>query len=181
VIRHLAGRNKVLAIANSGLYAFRKDVFEELKDPDVPDHIAIPVSITGKKLLSVYEGLAQGKRKSYLNYRELIISESAAMAQNIRSVKLLKRLFKPFRFLAITQIKCNVLLSLSGVFFTLIFLLDLLLFNQHPFYAFFFLLQVFFYGAGMFRFSTLAYYFILMNIASIAALWDVTGGKHERQ
>jgi cellulose synthase/poly-beta-1,6-N-acetylglucosamine synthase-like glycosyltransferase len=176
--------------AHGGIYAVRRELFRPVEDPGVTDDFAISTAVVdqGKRLVFEPEAIAWERPMSEgsIEFHRRV----RLMTRGVRSVLLRRRLLDPFHhgFYAVALFSRKVLRRVLPLSFPVLLVSSLALAAQGPFFAGLAAAQVGLVGlAGMGWLmrreavgrSVVLYaplYFLLANLASLAALWNVARG-----
>ena len=173
----LSGKIKILTSINEELFAIRKELFEEIKETNIPYYIVMPLLILKKKFKILYEPLAVVNKEININLKENFQCKINKIIQSLYSVKYLKDLVISFRFLVIIQlVSYNILLNLTGTFAIISFFLNFLILVK-PIYIVLLFLQILFYSAGLLKISYIPFYFSFISLSSVVAIVHLIKNK----
>ena len=166
-LKQLESRAGILLGANGSIYAVRKDCFHPLPADTMSDFLE-PILIygTGRKVIYEPQAIAveDEPRVTFSRKRRIIL-------RALNSLPHMTSLMNPFRkhnlsvsILSHKAVRWFMPFLLATLFLSNVFLLEI------PFYRIFFTIQLLFYAGALF--SRTIRYFIVVNVASFAAIID---------
>lgn len=166
LIKRLEGKSGRLLGVNGSIYAIKKELYQRLESDAISDFIE-PILIYSKGYYIVYEDGAvafEDEPKDVLNRKTRIILRS------LGSLKYIIHLLNPFHQnnVALTLVSHKLIRWVYPIFFIIIFIASLILFNTGGIYRGAAIAQLIFYFLSLF-FKPIQY-FILVNFATLKAI-----------
>jgi cellulose synthase/poly-beta-1,6-N-acetylglucosamine synthase-like glycosyltransferase len=190
-IKDLESRTGSIVSAHGGMYAIRRELFRPVEDPAVTDDFAISTAVVeqGKRL--VFEAEAVGREKTMAKSGSEFRRRVRLMTRGLQGVILRRRLLNPRRygFYAVAMASRKVLRRILPVTFPPLLVLSILLAPTSAFFtacagAQLAFLAVAALGWGLRRtplgkhaMLCMPFFFVLANLASMVALWNVVRGS----
>jgi cellulose synthase/poly-beta-1,6-N-acetylglucosamine synthase-like glycosyltransferase len=190
-LKGLESRTGSVVSAHGGIYAVRRELFRPVEDPAVTDDFAISTAVVDQGYRLVFEPDAVGVERTMAEGGTEFRRRIRLMTRGLRGVLLRRRLLNPLRhgFYAVALGSRKVLRRLLPITFPPLLVLSLALAPTSALFAAL--------AAGQLAFLTLAavgwltrrtelgklkplfvpYYFLLANLASMAALVNVLKGE----
>jgi cellulose synthase/poly-beta-1,6-N-acetylglucosamine synthase-like glycosyltransferase len=181
--------------ADGAIYAIRKELFEMPADTAVTDDFAISTGVVEKGYRLVFDANALAYEDPMPNAEKEFSRKVRIMNRGLRGVIMRKSLLNPFKtgFFAVVLFTHKVLRRLVPFFLILLLVSSLALFNYAPFYRYFAIAQLLFYGLALLgwllRHSKFAkmkplyipFFFCLANAAALIAVINILSGKRIEQ
>lgn len=181
-LKYFEGKHGAVMGANGGLYAIRRTLFTALPASTIVDDFVIPLRILEMGFRVEYDPEALAFEETTEDYEKEFGRRARIAAGNFQSLRLVPGLLFPsagFRAFAFWSHK---LLRWCAPGLMAIALLTNLVLLHHPFFKLTFLVQASFYalalagrvglGHGLLRrVSSVAYYFVTMNLAIAVGFW----------
>ncbi|MEZ5566601.1 MAG: glycosyltransferase family 2 protein [Gammaproteobacteria bacterium] len=178
---------------DGAIYAIRRSLYRELAPGDLSDFVN-PLQIVAQGYRNIYEPKAiswEGGAEGYgAEFRRKVRIVNRAWRATFK----MKALLNPFRsgFFALQFLSHKVLRWLVPWVMLVVLVSNMLIAAASPLYLLLFIGQLGFYGLALVgwllagrggplaRFTTIPYYFCLVNLASLVALVEVFRGKEYR-
>lgn len=176
--------------AHGGMYAIRRELFRPVEDPAVTDDFAISTAVVAQGRRLVFEPRAVGFEEPMDESGSEFRRRVRLMTRGIRGVSLRRELLDPFRFgfYSVALLSRKVLRRLVPLALPVLLVLSWLLASTGPFYAAVawamtgvgvlasagWALRT--RSAGRHPFLYVPFFFVLANVAAIAALVNVARG-----
>ena len=160
--------------AAGGLYALRRDLWEEIPSNTLIDDFVISVKVAEKGRRVIYEPAALAYEKAAASTEQEFIRRVRIGAGGFQAIILLRRLLNPLKGLVAWEFWSHKVIRWCGPFLLIaIFFSNICLLKNGSFYSYTFILQMVFYLAGATagllrkRHGILAapYHFIAINAA----------------
>ena len=136
--------------AHGAIYAFRKELFQNIPPYVINDDYILPMKIVEQGYKVVYERDALGVEIAQTNLANEFKRRVRIMAGNFQQIFLLKQLLNPFRGIISFEFFSHKVMRLISPFLqVLILIINLLLIDVHQFYHFVLIAQVIFYCASL--------------------------------
>ena len=174
---------------DGGVDAMRNSLYEGLREDQLPDFVQ-PLKIVEKGFRVVYEPEALLKEDSLSDASGEYAMRVRVTLRALWALHDMRVLFNPlhFGFFSFQLLSHKLLRYLAFVPICLVFISNIFLLGAHLAYILIFIGQVLFYGcAGLgmklqksknrAAYLTVPYYFILLNMACIQALWSYLKGE----
>lgn len=176
--------------AHGGMYAVRRELFRPVEDPAVTDDFAISTAVVAQGRRLVFEPRAVGFEEPLDESGPELRRRVRLMTREIRGVLLRRELLDPFRFsfYSVALLSRNVLRGLVPLALPVVLVLSWLLASTGPLYA---TIAWAMTGIGVLAVAGWAlrarsagrhpllyvpFFFVLANVAAIAALVNVARG-----
>ncbi len=182
-LKEKEGKLGILIGANGGIYSLRKELFFEVPTTHpVSDDFYLTLKVLEAKKDFLYINDAIGEELTAPTIKAEFNRKVRTTSNNIYTIKAIKNLLKPtFGLRAYGLWSHKIIRWLSPILLAVLFLTNLLLFNESIFYKIFLLAQLTFYLSGFcgllfkkFDFFLqpllMIYYFIITNVAMFLGL-----------
>lgn len=178
---HESRLNSILG-AHGAIYAFRKELFQEIPPYAINDDYILPMKIVEQGYKVVYERDALGVEIAQTNLANEFKRRVRIMAGNFQQIFLLKQLLNPFRGIISFQFFSHKVMRLISPFLQVVaFITNILIIDLHPFYHFCFMIQLLFYLASLMGWYLerinkkikLLYIPFYFNFGNITAFWGI--------
>ena len=181
--------------ADGAIYAIRRELFEMPTDTAVTDDFAISTGVITKGYRLVFDANALAYEDPMPNAEKEFSRKVRIMNRGLRGVMMRKSLLNPFKtgFYAVILFAHKVLRRLVPFFLILLLISSLMLLNYAPFYRYFAILQLVFYGLALLGWSIrntniaklkplyIPFFFCLANAAAFIAVLNILTGKRIEQ
>jgi cellulose synthase/poly-beta-1,6-N-acetylglucosamine synthase-like glycosyltransferase len=177
--------------AHGGMHAVRRELFRGVEDPAVTDDFAISTSVVAQGKRLVFEPGAHGFEQPMASTGSEFHRRVRLMTRGLRGILLRRELLNPLRtgFYAVAFASRKVLRRVLPLTFPVLLIASLALAGEGMAYALFAAAQVLVLSAGALGWALrrtpaakspmlyAPFFFLMANLASAAALWNVARGR----
>jgi cellulose synthase/poly-beta-1,6-N-acetylglucosamine synthase-like glycosyltransferase len=177
--------------AHGGMHAMRRELFRGVEDPAVTDDFAISTSVVAQGKRLVFEPGALGFEQPMASTGSEFNRRVRLMTRGLRGILLRRELLNPLRtgFYAVAFASRKVLRRVLPLTFPLLLIASLSLARESAMYALFAMAQLFLVSAGALGWALrrtsagkspilyAPFFFLMANLASVTALWNVARGR----
>jgi cellulose synthase/poly-beta-1,6-N-acetylglucosamine synthase-like glycosyltransferase len=190
-LKRLESMTGSVVSAHGGMHAVRRELFRGVEDPAVTDDFAISTSVVAQGKRLVFEPRALGFEQPMASTGSEFHRRVRLMTRGLRGVLLRRELLNPLRtgFYAVAFASRKVLRRVLPLTFPLLLIASLALARDSAGYALFAAAQVLVLCAAALGwalrrtpaarspFLYAPFFFLMANVASVAALWNVARGR----
>jgi len=177
--------------AHGGMHAMRRELFRGVEDPAVTDDFAISTSVVAQGKRLVFEPAALGFEQPMASTGSEFHRRVRLMTRGLRGILLRRELLNPFRsgFYAVAFASRKVLRRVLPLTFPVLLITSVALARESAAYALFAVAQMLVLGAaatgwalrrtpaGKSPILYAPFFFLMANLASVTALWNVARGR----